>query len=343
MVVNRKNWELYLQKKLGKFKQEELKVIRSVLDDLHPERYELNLQCHDINSLVDSGKMTGNPEDLIKNTTLECIIHYPIINIKNRNNLKHVIRDLYVKITFPLNNPNAIIDLDGVRATISKNEYSNGYAHSHLPRSSFYHFNNFCVGSSEMGCCIQSEFITTNKASIYQFLFLLQSYLEYESIEGVPYIRLETCRDTTDIPKIKVEDYILDRLKEVKLPIKLNKHLKITNIEEIELLLAKKCHYPVTKLDGKYYSILSKSNISSIQELDGRDLFQFKGNKIKLTIDNYATETECTKYCHPKYRDAVIRYWENKILQTHIRNNRTIRQNTVQNLQESNEPSEVLM
>lgn len=363
-MVNERYWKTLCEKKAEKFKNsKEYETITEVLNDLHPNRFELNIvypeasevefskfnMRHNIwnsfeSRLAEYMRRSDNKIDhYLKMVRLECIIHYPVVNIQNRNKLKHKIRDLYVKIAFPLNNANAIIDLNGTRATISKTEYDARYAHSHLPRGSYQRFNNFCTGSSEMGCCIQKEFITTNKSSIYQFLFLLQSYLEYESIEGIPHVRMENCQNLTDIDQIRIEDKHLKELLEVKLPIKLNNKLKIVNTEEIELLLADRCNYVVTKIDGKYYSILDSYQLGNIENINGLELFEFKGKKIKLTIDNYATETKPTKYCHPKYREAVIRYWENQIFKTFIRKYRISRQSSSKNIRKSVESNQVSM
>lgn len=359
--------EKYILKRIERVvESEEWKVLNETLREFYgKDRFELSVECsEDIEWNTNTCNMHHIPrwgetvleyretrmkqmyslyDILNKYVNLQCIIHFPIIEIKNRDNLKHTIRDLYVKLVFPLFDSVGLLDIDGIRTTISKNEYTKQYAHSHLKRGSFTTWENFCTGRSELGCSVTNDFFNKDKSVILQFLFLLQSYLEYESIEGVPYIKLEVCQNLSDLENNFLDQYEFIKLKGIKPPIKLNKDLKITNREEIEKFYADKCEYVSTKIDNKYYSILPKEVLKDIEQINNSLVFIFNNNPIHLKIDNYNAKQEPTKICHPKYTEAIIRYWENRILQKALGSNRITGENSrkvEQELLESNQISQ---
>ena len=365
-------WERYSAKKINEFMETtEYKNLVAVLDDLFPDRYEIKaddfeqLEWGSFKFNPNWGSFNNQVKDYFINVSklsyfkekigINIILHYPVINIKNRDNLTHVIRDLYVKLIIPCFREK-LIDLDGLRTTLTKNEFVKGYAHSHLPSNSYKITNtsevedkwsNFCVGSSELGCCHQTDVLNTDKMKILQFFFLLQAYLEYESIEGVPYIKLENCRNLSDLVKFNFDNSQYNYIKLKKPPIKLNKELKIVNKEEVEeWLIENKVDKIATKIEGKYYSVLSKDRIEFLKESNNQEVFKFRNQIIKLKIDNYANKTEVKKFPHPKFTEKFISYWEQRIHETYINkfgSCRTKAKSKTNIAIESNEPSIVSM
>ena len=77
-------------------------------------------------------------------------IHFPLIEITNSRNLKHIIKDLYVRFQFRSNGE--LYEIDGTRATFNQAEFESGYAHSHLSSLvvSDAAWGGFCFGNESI-------------------------------------------------------------------------------------------------------------------------------------------------------------------------------------------------
>ena len=125
-------------------------------------------------------------------------ILFPIVNITNRNNNRHTIKDLLVEIKLNnYRNQNIRIDyLKGGRLTLSYAEYQSDYFHSHLSTTksaissgmTLPYMDGFCTGSGEINIYqadINGEGFTEERFMRYALQIL--SLVSYESIEGTPY------------------------------------------------------------------------------------------------------------------------------------------------------------
>ena len=125
-------------------------------------------------------------------------ILFPIVNITNRNNNRHTIKDLLVEIRlYNRGNQNIRIDsLRGGRLTLSYAEYQSDYFHSHLSTTkgvissdmTLPYMSSFCTGSGEINifqCNINGDGFTEERFMRYAMQIL--SLVSYESIEGTPY------------------------------------------------------------------------------------------------------------------------------------------------------------
>lgn len=126
------------------------------------------------------------------------IIHYPEVIIKNSNNKSHTIKDLYLRTTF--NNKGKLTEqFEMNRSTYTKAELEFGYRHSHHPSISINAlsirgWNTTCLGegplSTQVGVLRHSN-IDFSEGDIISYFCNLDSYITWESLEGVPYKRLE--------------------------------------------------------------------------------------------------------------------------------------------------------
>ena len=321
-----------------------------VLQELYPDRWDIQIitpdwfQFHEYEypdedkwRYLNCYKWDHSFNSFKGNVEIYFTIFYPEITITNRNKAKHLIKELYAQIRFNLFAEEDTIELYGTRGLVTAVELLSNYGHSHL--NNFKHgFGKFCLGESEFGTVFKSEFITTDKNSIRQVLFLLDAYLEYESIEGVPHHRMEQCVIGKDLKNIKIPNWLFNSIKTIPIPIKLNKSLQITNFSEIEEALCKYEHllsgYMCYKAKNKYYSRNVSSNNSNISDYKDSVLGTFKNQQIKLKIENYETG-EIKKYPHPTLTRETIKYWEGEIFKTYIRNHRVERENTTAHTQES--------
>ena len=128
---------------------------------------------------------------------LEIKILFPYIKIRNSSNQEHDITDILVSISFLINHElKWIFDrFQGTRLSCTSFEY---YSQYHLPINNYNTacFNDFCLGTSFLRTDF-SEFnlkgFSNNESDIIKWeaiVFGIKSYLEWESSEGTPYIKL---------------------------------------------------------------------------------------------------------------------------------------------------------
>ena len=132
-------------------------------------------------------------------------ILFPIVNITNRNNKKHTIKDLLVEIILHshINQDIRIDSLKGGRLTLSYAEYQSDYFHSHLSTTkgaissgmTLPYMDSFCTGSGEIN--IYHSNINGdgfNEERFMRYAMQILSLVSYESIEGTPYRYMNNIR-----------------------------------------------------------------------------------------------------------------------------------------------------
>ncbi len=186
-----------------------------IIADIAKKKYKENV---DINYVPNFDKIREydfflqilNKEDdvidvyLLKNyfsKPLSLTIRYPEIHITNSNNFHHTIRDLFVNMKF---NSNGLLteNFNIQRSTYTKEELVIRYVHSHVPSLNSRSIGELsskhspCVGTG--GFVISLNIIKGLTGEIYdeeseitRFFTLLDSFLSWESLEGVPYISIE--------------------------------------------------------------------------------------------------------------------------------------------------------
>jgi len=142
----------------------------------------------------------GNNYEMISLTknTYRITILYPEIIITNSRDESHTIRELYVSFEIKLDSDKFKFTntLTGWRGMVTMEEAASNYSHSHLHSGSYLMGQNeFCLGTGPIASMI-SEFrhkyipVTDEEFEtlFLSFLFQLNSYVKWESIEGTPYI-----------------------------------------------------------------------------------------------------------------------------------------------------------
>lgn len=131
-------------------------------------------------------------------------IHFPEVIIKNDLELEHTIKNLFVKLRFT-NKYTLNAHPIGFRSTYSTKELLLNYTHSHISglgvNNQSIDTNTFCLGSSELVENLRilnqryndDSFITEEE--ILMFLFNLETYVAWESLEGGPYKKIEQLND----------------------------------------------------------------------------------------------------------------------------------------------------
>lgn len=121
------------------------------------------------------------------------LIYFPTVRITNEYDKYVDIKDLWLKVPFNWSGKGK--GYFGVnRSNYPLNHFKRGYMHSHvssIPTSNFENFQTPCTGRGPINSSLSTLAIGYDEA-IWQLLCLeLDRYVRVESIDGVPYHRLE--------------------------------------------------------------------------------------------------------------------------------------------------------
>lgn len=112
-------------------------------------------------------------------------LHFPEIIIKNLAGSSHKITDMFMKIGLDKDVvPSG--GLSGMRTSITEAEWAAGYCHSHL-NGTCLDFAPFCLGSGPLTLMLMAFDKDYTEDYMKAFLLNINFFLQYESIEGVPY------------------------------------------------------------------------------------------------------------------------------------------------------------
>lgn len=120
------------------------------------------------------------------------IVHFPEITISNSMEQSHIIRDLYLRFCIG----NASVGADGLkRGTLTDAEIRNKYTFSHVNNGGdcFWWADSFCFGDTQISKL--KNIIRRGRKEVFKnlsfFLEAIKEYLSWESLEGVPYKKID--------------------------------------------------------------------------------------------------------------------------------------------------------
>lgn len=202
-----------MKKRLNPTQLNILTSMQQTLEETYPDRYDIQFKFQHITGQVVNEY--GNNQVLynevfkgIKITYVYILIHFPDITIRNNKKMEMKLRDLVVRIPFKvLEEPNAgflLERIEGTRLTVGVAEFQARYFHSHLTRidlresdarrSGTSHpglFSIFCTGTGDINM-LEAQLNYGYDPDLFRsYLFLLEPFLSWESLEGTPYIRME--------------------------------------------------------------------------------------------------------------------------------------------------------
>ena len=172
-------------------------------------------------------------------------IHFPVINITNSNNRKHTIFDIIVKLRFTKNNQ--YLQFLATKATILEKEIINQdycYIHSHIQKLNKSNITNpenaeiaFCLGDGTP-ISFQHKLLTNLKDKVtfenyMGFLLSIKPYLEWESLEGVPYHKISDLIDYNKWVPANINDLYTNLINKIKTY--LSNHNSTTIINNLNL------------------------------------------------------------------------------------------------------------
>lgn len=131
------------------------------------------------------------------------LIYFPTVRITNEYDKYVDIKELWLKVPFDWEGSGkGYFEVN--RSNYPLNQFKSGYMHSHvssIPKSNFEKFQVPCTGDGPINSSLATLSIGYDEA-IWQLLCLeLDRYVRVESIEGVPYHRLEdiTASETENV------------------------------------------------------------------------------------------------------------------------------------------------
>lgn len=277
------------------------------------------------------------------------VISFPEIIISNSHGDKYKIQDLFVRVPIRLVNgkPLFMVErIEGTRSTQTTIELSphSGYCHSHLPGvavdSAEYPvltYQGFCTGSGDINNVVSlanGEWDDDMMSLLYNNLV---PFLEWESLEGNPYRKIETCHkgiklidpeankfeeETMSDSFRQLEDRLIIKLKEYPIDwfhdgqqyrIMENKKFETFLLETVGKLNSE---YITRKTDrGEYCVEVGRSSIRTIGSTQRQALLHqnkwipFQNQKMYLNIVDPSVETENKitpeYFIHPQLKKYV--------------------------------------
>lgn len=188
LLYNQKREETFSKSKA--FIEKTFKTICKVARECYPEE-RLWLDTHE-NNIGISYAITR---------LLTVVIHYPELTITDDNNYTHVIRELYIEVTFWIqtNESGHIsrfkVTPKGTRGEVNQYEANSNYCHSHMNYDSDDKpWQEFCLGETDLQDIILEMEIQGRDGKLkdaedmcFALFSALDAYLCVESREGVPY------------------------------------------------------------------------------------------------------------------------------------------------------------
>ncbi len=266
------------------------------------------------------------------------VILFKDIEIKNSNNKSHKIKDLFVKVNLYKDGSNLCInDLHGGRTTISYDEWSSNYFHSHLPgyinrnsNDAPPYWSNFCRGSGHINdfiAEINSEGLTKEK--IIPFLIQILGLISWESLEGGPHRTISSIRTRTSSGRIlnpsnQVSKGLMDLVikhhrdnnivPDIEFKLESGKYTIVDNekftkflTETIEFTDTDKARYfGIEAENGVYYAYGQLPGFPQPPNITRKFIFQ--GQEIPMVIGNPPNMEELSKkqyVLHPTIRSFI--------------------------------------
>ena len=164
---------------------------------------------------------------------------YPEVTVRNSRGQTTDIKDLVVLHQFVWDDESKNLNpirIEGTRLSLGVMEILSGYYHSHLPSRGRSYFedvglvkNPFCVGNTDLSM-MEGEFEVEMDYDRYElYLYLIDSYVTWESLEGTPYISLTKITDanksTINNFKEKIADTLVSKILDDKVPIEVDFYL----------------------------------------------------------------------------------------------------------------------
>lgn len=244
------------------------------------------------------------------------MIRFPKIKITNSNHLEHTIEDLLIIFDIGYNFKCMHTKPKGCRITMTTDEIEAGYMHSHLSQnisSRFYNYASpgiFCIGDGQpISIPCATVYKQFDENAWLSLLMQIPSFLCWESLEGVPHIKMEKIgkkssnyRQIYYDPNVRyslsdyriIEKINVNLLKELKYVVIKDQYTKLDKIAVLpesilEFNKKNKLFKDVYYNNGTYYTKSSTTNNYSEHTRACIDAFYIatKSNTIECKLSSY--------------------------------------------------------
>jgi len=332
-------------------KKEKFEYVWDNLEDI--KTFDILCKYFLCNNTEVNSQTLDNSDFIINNhgiMYMKIIIYFPKVEISNSEGRKHKIYDIYVKFTFDDNC--ALKRKPGfMRSTYTPEEFNINYAHSHISTSYVSSLKNRGIlwgeacfgGGTTINSLLTQWQCNSHKLYIEQWmqvLITIDIFLEWESLEGGPYVKMEYIqrdrslnypRDLSNYIRIYEDTIkcILEKILNEYISIKicsdkkgflyidlvkdrdgledrfLKEWLKIHNFIPEAFI----CRKYKDRLSTRYYNTIRDTS-TNVLDLE---LFQFKNKPVKLKfIKNQ--EENMDKYCIiPMILNGFLENLKNKL------------------------------
>jgi len=292
---------------------------------------------------------------------------YPQFIISNSQGRTHEIKDLFVFHSFRYSNGSVHpYKLEGGRFSKTDLEVSSGYQQSHLGshgnwKTTPFYCSKFCVGSDTDVSLMLAEFEVEMDFDRYElFLFCVDSMITWESLEGVPYIRMENVKNANSnrvtSTQDRYENQVIDQIIKDKIPLDVDfyvsdgvykMHPNLRASEFIKGIVLKLFTFEiaktilVTRTQNTFDTYLQmrpeSAVVKQINELVAtEDYTIFRGRKIyaKIVKEDKRNDTPISiedYIVYPKFLENVLRKLESRIYEKAVVKSAIAIQNTSNN------------
>jgi len=300
------------------------------------------------------------------------------VTVINSQHLTHKIEDLVVVMEWRCINSEGLIKsmqfkMTGSRMCLSPKEISSAYQHSHLSRwgvpddvsnlsFNLFETHNFCIGGeSETANVLDDLMVDYHPEKIQLFLYLVDSYVAWESLEGGPYVKMQ---DLTNLKKkvysvtgninAKTLRYILEYAQDYGRPLDLDYYIKdgrfkincthktIEFLKEALKMLATDTFYKTQLvkqhlITRDYYSYSEELYTGGVYQIHpdlASKYFYYNGTPVKFRLDFSEYRTDRTEplnpleyTLHPNLLQYVITELEQRLYKRAIKISRIAKQN----------------
>lgn len=255
------------------------------------------------------------------------VIHFPEITLKNRSSKSMKLKDLYVTFYFkPYGSGIIIPQLQGMRTTYTPAQFTSGFMHSHLSspgnlslRTSKLNYDSFCLGNGGINAVMDSLATKWTKDIYRLFLMNITTFLEWESLDGGPYIRMSNVfnRSGAGNRELSYRD-ALSKAKALQLSLNPDvleiKYIKgiiriVENEKLNDFLVRKSSNQDLVYVDevGKTYPIDVVLQLDNIKFTSG---VKFMDKQIPIVIEGVKAPINPKKSIHPLVKGLFISYVE---------------------------------
>ena len=315
-----------------KLKNSNLKYLVQALEKIHPNHWDFG--TYDLENIDEYKNILEYKEMMGFNYYFT--IHYPELVITNGKQ-KHTIYDLYIKLKFIDFGTPRLADIRGLRTSATVGELSSGYIHSHLPSGYGYAFKSFCLGGGPI-----RDYLGSSLSSVegYEyFLYLLQSYLEWESKAGIPYINMDSIFSYAfpsidfSYPREITNNYNFHNLKS-KIQSYGIEIIPDENIEQqiFEILkgLGWSTYLCYKTPSGKYVSTRKINSQMDYSSWEGRIIFKFKNQDVQFKLINKENDVKFEYNAPiPELTQKVCEFLSRKLTKKQITNSRIKKENKI--------------